>query len=316
MKSLRLLLALCTLTALLSSCSSITRVGFTVERPPEVNVRPFKKMVVDPIESSSAFKNDGAELRNVLIDKLLSAQLFDAVSDARPVDNNVASTLVLSGAISADEYHETKDRSQETVGRKVKNPVTKKDTVIKDSIVYHNTTRGNLRMSAQLRLRDAAQNAIVWSTSFDIEKSATSKADNARPADIYVPGLRRDAVLEIADRLVQSFLVKKEWANIELVEDSDLPELEQGNDAASDKDWQRAVNLYNDAMLKHAASSKLHMAQYDFACVNMAIGNYDSAIRHFDKALQGSDDDRYRRARTLCLRIQNDANALKAIRGY
>ncbi len=300
----------------ISACSSVPRMSFTVQRPPDVDVSPYKRIVVAPIESSSMRRNDGALLRNVLIDKLLASRLFNAVSDSPAADGDQSSTLVLSGAMGSSEYRENIVHDEQKVERKVRNPKTKKDTVLKDSIVHNYTLNGSLLLTSQLRLRDAQQNAILWSNSFTIERTAATQAVNNQPAPISKTILETTAIDEMGERLIQSFLIKNERATVDLMEDDDLPLLEKGNEDAKIGQWQTAVSYYNDEMMTHAAHPNIHKAYYNFACVNMALGNYETALRNFDKALQKAPNElAYRNSRALCVSVQADYLRLKKMRG-
>ncbi len=299
-------------SVILSSCVSSVNVQIPVQRPPEVNVSSYKRIVVDPIESSSYNRNDGAAVRNAILEKLLASRLFDAVSDTKSFSNESNSTVVLSGAVATNDYSERSTHTQQLVERKVRTADGKRDTVVKDSVVHQHDVNGKLRFSTQLRLRDLSQNAIIWSTTYDLERSATNSALNSKPGSIAVPVLERSLIDEISDRLVQSFMSRTEMTTIRLLQDSDLPELEAGNDLAKKSLWQEAANQYNKAILKHPGHELLHKALYDYACACMAIGNYETAERNFRKAIDiAPGEDLYSNTLLLCQRMKDETAMLK-----
>jgi tetratricopeptide (TPR) repeat protein len=178
--------------------------------------------------------------------------------------------------------------------------------------VHFFETKGVLRLTAQFRLRDALQNAIIWSSHLDAEKVITSSNINAKPAAIYAAGLEGDAIEEVAERLVQSFLGRQERTSLKLLADDDLPELEAGNVFAKKQLWQDAINNYRKSINAHPKSSELHKAYYNYACASMVIANYETAAINFRKALQLKEDETlYSKTLDLCLRIQEETALMK-----
>ncbi len=317
MRHTRILVCILSTAWLCMSCSSVTTVHFNAQRPPDVDVSPYQRAVVEPIESSSMFHNDGSALRNQIIEKLLVSHLFEAVSDTHSAAYDTSATLSISGSITNDKYVEQRSSSDEKVGRKVRNPVTKKDTVIKDSVVHHYAIKGMLTLSSQIRLRDQKKNTIVWSSSFDLNIPTSSEATNAKPVPINVDAIQRDALNQMSDKVIQSFLVKNCTEKAELVEDSDLAGLDDACKLAADNDYHGALRAFEQICTSQGSYAKIHEAWYNQACMQMVLGQYDSALQNFNKAItMNPGEKRYTSARDLCVRIQNDAAVLKSMQRH
>lgn len=295
---------------LVSSACSRTTVSVPRLRPAEVNLAAYKRLAIGGIGG-----HGGDVLVADLTQALMETQRFDVldrqhlkevikeqdfavsgrVSDdsAVSIGQMIGSSALLVGDISHYKYDEQVAKKNTTctiTEKQGKKNVTKSIPCTK----YSRNAAANL--SVAFKLIDTESGKILAAKSHTASRNKASGDQDSEPP----PFLAQDPLLAECRHQVVSEFVKviapyKENISVELLDDGDAPELEQGNNYAKLGNWRQAMALYGTALerkeLKPAVRAK---GLYNLGVALGYSGDYDAGIGRLEESYSLETDERTR----------------------
>lgn len=289
-------------------CSSFATACATVVyvprlTPGEVNLAAYKRIAVAGVAG-----NGGNQMVDELTTALVGTQQYEVldrknieaimkeqnfavsglVSDetAVSVGNMTGAQALLVGNISLYEYSETlthSDRECERNGKK---------TNCRDY-----TRRGSTAVQTTFKVMDAKTGTVLAAKTLDAKQERRATDTNKEPPPLNARdetlALCRKTVVEDFMKVIAPYTVN---VAVELEDDSDLPELETGNNYAKLGNWSSALEQYTLAQQRVDRAPDTKPKVRSKVLYNTGIGlgysgRYDDGLKELEKAFALNPDD-------------------------
>jgi tetratricopeptide (TPR) repeat protein len=292
---------------LLFACAG-TVVSVPRTAPAEINLAGYKRMAIGGLtgEGSDLLVNDLTEA--VFATKrfeLLDRKSIDAVmaeqnlsisglvnsETAVPIGEMLGSAALVVGEITAVDYKE------DVTSRQQKCKKTENKKVIEYPCTHY-TRVANASLNASLKVIDTTTGKLLAAKSLTGQVNNRKKAVDQEPP----PFNSREPWLaqcrkQIATNFAQVIAPHEIRVSVQLLEDGDLPELEQGNNYAKLGKWMEAIGKYQAALARaneeEFATDTKAKAHYNIGIGFGYSGQYDTGIRSLEEAYSLDPQQRY-----------------------
>ncbi len=296
------LLSFALLTFNLIGCFA-TKVTVPRMAPAEINLAGYKRLAVGGVGGP-----DGQQVTAEVTTAVFATQRFDVldranlaqltkeqdfqisgrVSDdsAVSIGQMIGAAALLVGDVLAETYNEDVNRQESDCSRNGRK---------ERCVDFTRTATAHLTVS--LKVIDTESGKVLAVKSLDAQEQKASTQEHNAPS----PFNARDGMLEVCRKRVASDFAgviapHSVDVTVELVDDSDLPELERGNNYAKIGDWQKALGEYSAAVDKidsgKISNEDQAKAYYDLGVGYGYSGEYDQGIAALEKSYSLDPQDR------------------------
>lgn len=297
----------------LLACGGVT-IRVPRMQPAEVNLAGYRRIGVGTI-----YGKGGEQIRGDLTTALvrtgrfdvLERQKLDAIIEEQDLgasgrfdDESVASighllgtaALVL-GRIDKSDYSERLKIEKATCSRTERDPKTKKDKTVNYACMqYTRTARAILQMN--LKVVDTESGLVLAAKTLDASLGDQRVDKRERPApfdaeDSWLAYCRKQVIGEFM-KVIAPYEIQ---VRVRLKDDSDLPQLEMGNNFAKIGNWSAAQRNYRAAQAAARADPDIDADQRAKVLYNLGIaagftGAYDEGIRFLEESYSIDPEDR------------------------
>ncbi len=280
-------------------CSS-SRVRIPVTHPAEINLKGFDKIAIGEISGRGS-----ADLTDELTQALFESGRFE-VLDRQNLDRILAEhRLNLAGFVDEEQAAELGKflgAAALIFGRVGENSYKEEVTYVDNTNnktgekTRTYTRAGRARVSATLQVVDLTTGKILAIKKFTKTRTARTTARNKRPAKID----SRPLLAQCRAAIVRDFMKKiapyTEYVSVDFETDDAMPELERGYNMAKVGNWDRAVELFQQATTRYRSNPAVHKAWYDLGMAYLYTDRFDRARKALLKAYELKPDGKYERA--------------------
>jgi curli biogenesis system outer membrane secretion channel CsgG len=294
-------------------------------KPAEVNLRGVSRIAVYAVEGQ-----DGPQLESSLTQALFDSKRFELVersaldkivkehgmsldaafqSDGVELGQMLPAAAIVSGRVSAANYDERMERRDHTCRK------------TNDGKNYYEATCTSVRRIgkanyvADLRVLDTNTGRVLAVKSVRDEKTAETAATDEEPERIDGDSLVNAARASVVEQFLRVIAPYKVNERVTLVDDGDLPELEQGNKYLQRDDAASALDFYKKAVASSArpgisqeAQAKAH---YSLGLGLALIGDYDASLKALQNANSMADESDWLDMEMRVKRWKKEAEAVE-----
>lgn len=147
------------------------------------------------------------------------------------------------------------------------------------------------------QILDVQTSRIVATKKCYATQSYKQSAINSEPAEPNITTMIAHCREDVVNQFIRSIAPYTVMAEVSFEEDSDIPQIQMGINAAKIGDWDDAIKLFQEAVVAKPISDKAH---YDLGIAYQMTGKLDDAERELKAAYKINASDAYGRAIKEC----------------
>jgi curli biogenesis system outer membrane secretion channel CsgG len=292
------------LAILFQSCG-VSYVRVPVTRPAEVNMTKFKKVTIgeftghkggyevfsaltSALVASGKFEVlDRQNLDRILLENELAISGITEGEGATRLQNLIGAAALVSGHVSSFDFTDKVERGEPY-----------KD---KDGKSHVSFTRSALAtVNVTFRITDLTSGRIIFSRPLEQRKEMKTSAVDKDPDFIDKKKLLSIATGMVIDEFLSLIMPHTVFVSVELLDDSDLPDMEKGISFAKAGSWNMAIDVFHGLTSVSMDNEKLSKVYYNLGISYQYNYEFAEARQAFNKALSLHNDDRYVNAINNC----------------
>jgi tetratricopeptide (TPR) repeat protein len=297
----------------LAGCG-VTSIMVPVTRPAEINLGKVKRIAIGTIQGEL-----GGEVEDDLISRLLEIDSFE-VLDRANIDQ-ILRELRLSSSDLIDEKSALKMGQLLGVAALVTGRVSEykydeatvqgKPYTDKQNVTHTPYTReGRASVTVNFRITDLSTGKFLYAKALSAYEAGKTQAVDSRPVPIDGDQLLKMARRKVVGQFIKKIAPHREYVNVILLSDSDLPMLESGIALAKAGDWDGAIGIFREATERYNGTPIVHKAFYNLGVAYEYSARFPEAMEALRKAYQLERDSRYVQEIESCRRREAEHKKL------
>jgi len=269
------------------------------QKPAEINLRGIKQIAITGIDGSG-----GKELEGEILEQLQGTNRFELVErshldkvrqelglsstvEFKEGDTAVGKLLPAAAVVWGHVDRADFDQSSNTESTTCTEYVSRKKKVTRPCKKTVRT--GKVSLSVQLRVFDTNTARILAAKTLTGFKEARFEETDKEPPAIDGETMKQECRKGIAADFLKVIAPHIVQEKVKLAEDSDLPEIKQGNEYLKRGDNQTALELYGKALARANGDSTVKpkakaCAYYAHGVGSALVGDYQTAIEEIHTA--------------------------------
>jgi curli biogenesis system outer membrane secretion channel CsgG len=303
---------------LLAAACGTVAVRVPVMRPAEINMAPYASVAVGEMRG----RGDPWALSDALEEALVSSGKFKVVDRQRLLQT--MRELKLSSADLADPTKAAKLGQVVPAGALIYGDVDERYYERTDETPYKNkdskqhivrALTGEAAVRATFKVVDVSTGRLLIARTYEDKRQETNRIEDARPAPIDREELTQRARRTVLDRFLKAIVPYREYVFARFEKDSDIPQLEGGIGWAEQGNWDKAKEVFNNALADAGKNPKLGAKQVGKTYWNLGLaqeysGDYDNAAKMVQKAYDLGQEKDYLRELQEIDRLRSEAQRL------
>lgn len=294
-----------------------------VQEPAQINLSNFKKIAVGDMTGWHA-----ADVAGELTDRLVQSSRFEVLDRAHLDQMMQEYHLTMSGLVNQDsatqlgnligasalifgrveEYHYAENTSHHT--ENVYDIVKWVPKKVGTKEVYTRNGKGTVEVS--FTITDLTTGRILISPSITQSASTQTSVDNQPPApEINQEDLLATARRQVISRFMDMITPHSVSAQVVLLNDSDIPELDRGIDYAKNGSMNYAIENFISAVKNHQGNKNIDKAYFDLGVAYEYANNFKDGLEMLNKAYSIKPDPRYANEISHCKSMEANYTKLQ-----